>query len=251
MDGIVLRREILAAIRSEIVAAAGSPPPCLATVVVGDNPRCHILARGKRSAAAEVGMRTTTVDLPGTATQDEVEQAVARLADDPDVHGIFVQLPLPGHLDLEALLVLVPPAKDVDAMRRDSPHAATTPLAVVCLLERYDLPIAGRRVVVVGRARGMASLLTSRDGDVTQTDHAAPEVCREADILVATAGLPGSIGPDHIRPGAAVVDVTGDVDLAAVEAVAGAIAPYPSAVGPVALACLLRNTLFAAAFMHS
>jgi len=248
MDGIVLRREILAGIRDEITqaAAAGSPPPCLATVVVGDNPRCHILARGTRSAAAEVGMRTATVDLPGTATQDEVEKAVGGLGDDPGVHGIFVQLPLPGHLDLDALLALVPPVKDVDGMLPHRGHAPTSPLAVVRLLDRYDVAISGRRVVVVGDPRGMALLLGDKGGDVTQVDRASPEVCREADILVAAAGRPHTVGADHVRPGAAVVDVTGDVDLAAVEAVAGAVAPYPTAVGPVALACLLRNTLDAA-----
>jgi methylenetetrahydrofolate dehydrogenase (NADP+)/methenyltetrahydrofolate cyclohydrolase len=247
MDGVMLRREILAAVRAEIERASpSSAAACLATVVVGDNPRCHILARGKRSAAAEVGMRTVSVDLPATADADDVTQAIAALGEDPDVHGIFVQLPLPAHLDLDSLLELVPPVKDIDGMRPDGPHAPSTPLAVVRLLERYDVTISARRVVVVGRVRGIESLLSARGAQVIRTDDPAPAVCREADILVAAASRPGSIGSEHVRPGAAVVDVTGDVDLASVEAVAGAIAPYPAAVVPVTLACLLRNTLDAA-----
>ena len=249
MDGVVLRRELVAAIRAEL---DGSLNACLATVVVGDNPRCHILARGRRSAAEDAGLRAVGVDLPSAATQDEVEEALARLADDHGVHGIFVQLPLPAHLDPDRILRLVAPAKDVDGMGPDSVHAPPTAQAVVRLLDHYAVAVTGRRVVIVGRVAGMATLLARRGADVTEADEAdeadeaAPDVCREADILIAAGGRPGSIGPDHVRPGAAVVDVTGDVDLERVEAIAGAVAPYPAGVGPVALACLLRNTLDAA-----
>jgi methylenetetrahydrofolate dehydrogenase (NADP+)/methenyltetrahydrofolate cyclohydrolase len=243
MDGVVLGREIRAGVRAEI--ERGSSAPCLATVVIGDNPRCHILARGKRSAAAEVGMRTVSVDLPATADASDVEQAIAGLGRDPGVDGIFLQLPLPGHLDLGSLLDLVPADKDVDGMRTDSPHGATTALALVRPRERFDVAIAGRRAVVVGRVRGMESLLAARGAHVTQIEDPMPEVCREAEILVAAAGRSGSIRSEHVRPGAAVADVTGDVDPDAISEVAGAIAPYPAAVLPVALACLLRNTLAA------
>ncbi len=242
MDGMLLRREILAAVRAD----PGTASACLATVVVGDNPRCHIFARGKRSSAAEVGMRSTKVDLTGTATQAEVEDAISLLATDAGVHGIFVQLPLPGHLDVEGITRLVPPLKDVDGMNPDGPHPPTTALAVVRLLDRFEITITGRRVVVVGQVRGMERLLVGRGADVTVTDEATPDTCRPADILIAGAGRPGTIGAGHIRPGATVVDVTGDVDLDQALTVAGAVAPYPATVGPVAVACLLRNTLDAA-----
>ncbi|HVF14106.1 MAG TPA: bifunctional 5,10-methylenetetrahydrofolate dehydrogenase/5,10-methenyltetrahydrofolate cyclohydrolase [Acidimicrobiales bacterium] len=252
MDGVVLQAEMVAAVRAEIEASHpsvgdgdGSPSTCLATVVVGDNPRCHIFARDKRAAAAEAGMRTVTVDLTGAATQEEVEDAISRLADDPTVHGIFVQLPVSGHVDLDRIIELVPPAKDVDARRGDSPLAPTGAMAVVALLDRYEIRLAGQRVVVVGRVRGFEELLAGRGAQVILTGEAVPDVCRGADILVAAAGRPRTIGPDHVRRGAAVVDVTGDIDRGPVEDVAGAIAPYPAAVGPVAVACLLRNTLTA------
>ena len=240
MDGTVLQREITVAIRAAIT---DDPPPCLATVVVGDNPRCHIFARDKRAAAAEAGLRTVSVDLTGAATQDAVEGALARLAGDPAVDGVFLQLPVPTHIGLDRIVTLVPPAKDVDGMGDDSPHAPTSSLAVVRLLERYEIPIAGRQVVVVGHQRGIELLLADRGAEVTVTHEAASAVCRQADILVAAAGRPRTIGADHVRPGAAVVDVTGDVDPGPVQAVAGAVAPYPAAVGPVAVACLLANTL--------
>jgi methylenetetrahydrofolate dehydrogenase (NADP+)/methenyltetrahydrofolate cyclohydrolase len=245
MDGVALRAEIVAAIRAEVEAALadGCRPPCLATVVVGDNPRCHVFARDKRSAATEAGLRTVTVDLTGAATQDEVEQAIVRLAEDPSVDGIFVQLPVPGHVDLARILALVPPGKDVDALRPDSPHQRTTPLAVVTLLDRYEIPVAGRRVVIVGRVQGMEAVLTGRGATVVVIVDPAPDVCRSADILVAAAARPHTIGPDHVNPGTTVVDVTGDVDVGPVGAVVAALAPYPTAVGPVAVACLLRNTL--------
>ena len=248
LDGIALRREMTAALRVEVEAAStdGAPPPCLATVVVGDNPRCHILARGKRSAAEEVGMRSVSVDLPASATQEEVEEAITRLGNDPGVHGVFMQLPLPGHLALEPILDFLPPAKDVDAMGSGGLHRPTTPLAVIRLLDRYEFPVDGRSVVVVGRSRGMERTLGDRGAQVTVASDASPIGRIECDILIATASRPESITGRHVRPGAVVVDLTGDVNQAEVEAVADALAPYPTGVGPVVLACLLRNTLDAA-----
>jgi len=187
-----------------------------------------------------------SIDLARSATQAEVEDVLARLGADPDIDGIFLQLPLPRHLALDRAARLVPLVNDVDALRADSPHTPTTPLAVVGLLDCYDISIADRRAVVVGPSPGMARLLTVRGAHVTTTDDPSPEICREAEILVVAAGRPRSIGPDHIRTGAAVVDLTGAVDADRVGAIVGAIAPYPAAVGPVAIACLLRNTLDAA-----
>jgi methylenetetrahydrofolate dehydrogenase (NADP+)/methenyltetrahydrofolate cyclohydrolase len=249
MDGVVLRAEMIAAIRAEVDAAAGRRAPCLATIVVGDNPRCHAFARDKRSAAAEAGITTVAVDLDASATQHEVEAALGRLAADPKVDGIFLQLPLPDHLHP----VPIPPTKDVDGADAGSHHAPSTAAAVVRLLDRYDIATAGRRVVIVGRRHpAIAHLLAARDADVTvlagddDDGPPSPDDCRLADVLIVVAGRPRSITADHVQPGAAVVDVVGAVDLPSVIAVAGAVAPYPTAVGPVAVACLLRHTLDAA-----
>ncbi|MEA2828012.1 MAG: methylenetetrahydrofolate dehydrogenase / methenyltetrahydrofolate cyclohydrolase [Actinomycetota bacterium] len=241
MDGVTLRAEMIAAMRDEAPAA---PAACLATVVVGDNPRCHAFARDKRSAATEAGIATVAVDLAAATTQDELDRAIAALAaDDAGVHGIFVQLPLPDHLHLSP----IPPAQDVDGAHPGSLHAPTTPAAVLRLLDRYGIALDGRLVVVVGgRHPRLADLLAARGADVTVLAEPAPGTCRPADILVAAAGRPHTITADHVGRGATVIDITGDLDLPAVATVAGAVAPYPLGVGPVAVACLLRHTLDAA-----
>ena len=246
MDGVTLRAEMIATMRDEAAAGQGARAACLATVVVGDNPRCHAFARDKRSAAAQAGITTVAVDLATATTQDELDRAIATLAADDAVDGIFVQLPLPDHLHLGP----IPPAKDVDGAHPGSLHAPTTAAAVIRLLDRYAIDLDGRRAVVVGAHRhpAIARLLTARGVDVTVLDDAqsAAQTCRRAHILVTAAGRPRTVTADHLRPGATVIDVTGDLDLPSVATVAGAIAPYPLAVGPVAVACLLRHTLDAA-----
>jgi len=245
MDGVALGRAMIEAMRAE----AGDRAACLATVVVGDNPRCHAFARDKRAAAANAGIATVAVDLAAAATQDEVQDAVGRLGADPAVHGIFLQLPLPRHLDLAGVVDLVPPRKDVDGMRPVAVHSPTTPLAVVRLLEHHGIPIRGRRAVVVSAPGAQAVLdllLTVHGADVAVTDQPAADVCRTADILVVADGRPGAITADHVRPGATVIDLVGALDVASVRERAGAVGPYPTSVGPVAVACLLRNTLDAA-----
>ena len=272
MDGNRLRDEIVAGIRSEI-DAAGNPVVCLATVLVGTDKPSQIYVRNKHRKAEEAGMVSRHVELPGDATQAEVEEAVRELADDPEVHGILVQLPLPDGLDAERVLDLVPPDKDVDGLTERSMgrlvrgrpgHVPCTPLGVMRLLDRYDVATSGRRAVVIGRSTlvGLPQLLLlGRKGcDATPTlahsrtaDLAA--VCREADILVAAAGMAGLVGADFVKPGAAVLDVgisrteagiVGDVDFDAVESIAGAITPMPGGTGPMTIGCLMQNTLSAA-----
>ena len=224
MDGTALRDEIVAGLRAEI-EAAGSPPVCLATVLVGDDGPSERYVRSKQRFAAAAGMQSRHVALPATATQGEVEAAVTELAADPAVHGILVQLPLPDGLDADAVIGLIPVDKDVDGLtdrslgrlvRGEPGLVPCTPLGVMRLLERYDVPIAGRRAVVVGRSTLVGlpvALLLARKGiDATVTmahsrtsDLAA--VCREADILVAAAGQARMITADHVKPGAAVIDV--------------------------------------------
>jgi methylenetetrahydrofolate dehydrogenase (NADP+)/methenyltetrahydrofolate cyclohydrolase len=272
LDGNRLRDETVSRLRSEI-EAAGSPEVCLATVLVGADKPSQIYVRMKHRKAEEAGLVSRGVELPESATQAEVEEQVAALVADPTVHGILVQLPLPAHLDPEPVLALLPPEKDVDGLTerslgrlvRDLPgHVPCTPLGVMRLIERYGIETSGRRAVVVGRSTlvGLPQvlLLGRRGCDATVTlAHSRTsdliEVCREADIIVAAAGQAHMIGPDHVRPGAAVLDVgvsrtadgiVGDVDFDRVQAVAGAITPMPGGTGPMTIGCLLENTLTAA-----
>lgn len=272
MDGNRLRDEIVARLRAEI-EAAGSPPVCLATVLVGDDPPSRIYVRNKHRKAAEAGMISRAEELPADASQDRVADLVGRLAEDPTVHGILVQLPLPDGLDPEPVLSLLPPDKDVDGLTERSlgrlvrglpGHVPCTPLGVLRLAERYGVETQGRRAVVIGRSTlvGLPQvlLLARRGIDATVTlAHSRTtdlvEVCRQADIVVAAAGVPRMVTADHVKPGAAVFDVgvtrtdegiVGDVDFEAVQAVAGAITPMPGGTGPMTIASLLENTLFAA-----
>ena len=224
MDGNAHRDEIVAGIRAEI-DALGNPGVCLATVLVGSDKPSQIYVRNKHRKAEEAGMVSRHVELPGDATQDDVEDAVRALAMDPEVHGILVQLPLPARLDAEAVLDLVPPEKDVDGLTERSMgrlvrgrvgHVPCTPLGVMRLLQRYGVSTAGKQAVVIGRSTlvGLPQvLLLARKGcDATvtlahsrTTDLAA--VCRDADIIVAAAGMARLVTADFVKPGAAVLDV--------------------------------------------
>ncbi len=272
MDGNRLRDETVARLRVEI-EAMGNPRVCLTTVLVGGDRPSQIYVRMKQRKAEEAGMHPGHVGLPEDATQADVEAAVQALVDDPGVHGILVQLPLPDHLDPEPVLALIPPEKDVDGLTERSMgrlvrglpgHVPCTPLGVMRLLDRYGVAISGKRAVVVGRSTlvGLPQvLLLARkgvDATVTLAHSRTPqmiEVCREADIIVAAAGQARMITAEHVKPGAAVIDVgvsrsesgiVGDVDFDAVQAVAGAITPMPGGTGPMTIGCLLENTLEAA-----
>jgi methylenetetrahydrofolate dehydrogenase (NADP+)/methenyltetrahydrofolate cyclohydrolase len=246
---------------------------CLATVLVGDDKPSQIYVRNKQKKAAEAGMVSKGVNLPGTASQAEIEDAVAALVADPDVHGILCQLPLPTGLDPEPVLALIPPEKDVDGLtersmgrlvRGQPGHVGCTPLGVMRLLERYGIGTAGTRAVVIGRSTlvGLPMVLLlgrkGTDATVTLAHSRTPDlvaVCREADIIVAAAGSARMVTAAHVKPGATVIDVgvsrteagiVGDVDFDSVQAVAGAITPMPGGTGPMTIACLLENTLSAA-----
>jgi methylenetetrahydrofolate dehydrogenase (NADP+)/methenyltetrahydrofolate cyclohydrolase len=274
MDGNNLRDETVARLRKEI-EAAGSPAVCLATVLVGGDKPSHIYVASKHKKAQEAGMISVGVHLEEDATQEQVEAEVRRLAADPSVHGILVQLPLPKHLDAEPVLALLPPEKDVDGLTERSMgrllrglpgHAPCTPLGVMRLLERYEIPTKGKKVVVIGRSTltGLPQLVLflRKGGDATTTcthSHTSPEdlkaYCREADIIVSCVGIARLITAEHVKPGATVIDVgvsrieakiVGDVDFDSVQAVAGAITPMPGGTGPMTIGCLLENTLSAA-----
>ncbi|RFU42404.1 bifunctional methylenetetrahydrofolate dehydrogenase/methenyltetrahydrofolate cyclohydrolase [Actinomadura logoneensis] len=241
----------------------------LGTVLVGDDPGSHAYVNMKHRDCAEVGIESIRRDLPATATQDEVEQAVRELNEDPACTGYIVQLPLPKGLDEFRVLELIDPAKDADGLAPISLGRLTlmqpgslpcTPKGIVELLRRFDVPIAGAEVVVVGRGitvgRSLGLLLTRRTENATVTlchtgtrDLAAHT--RNADIIVAAAGVPGLITADMVKPGAAVLDVgvsrvdgklAGDV-ADDVRETAGWVAPNPGGVGPMTRAMLLANVV--------
>jgi methylenetetrahydrofolate dehydrogenase (NADP+) / methenyltetrahydrofolate cyclohydrolase len=272
LDGRVTSTEVRARVR-DAIAAAGGPPVCLATVLVGDDAPSRRYVASKQKLAAEVGMASKHVDLPATASQAEVEEVVAGLAADPGVHGILVQLPLPAGLDEHAVIDLIPPEKDVDGLTtaslgrlvRGQPGLVPcTPRGCMELLARYGVPTRGARAVVLGRSTlvgmPMALLLATKGTDATVTiAHSRTldlqGLCREADILVSAVGVAGIITAAHVKPGAAVLDVgisrtaagvVGDVAFDEVLEVAGWLTPMPGGTGLMTTACLLENTLDAA-----
>jgi methylenetetrahydrofolate dehydrogenase (NADP+)/methenyltetrahydrofolate cyclohydrolase len=272
MDGRALRDETVAAVRDQL-EAAGSAPDCLVTVLVGDDRPSRAYVRCRHVQAEKAGLRSRNVDVPSDATQDDVEGAVAELAADPSVHGILVQLPLPGTLDADAVIDLIAPDNDVDGLTerslgrlvRGKPGIVPcTPPGVLRLIARYAEPTSGRRAVVVERSLLVRlptwSLLARKGVDATVTiAHSGTadlaELCCEADILIAVAGQPGIIAAGHVRPEAGVFDVgitrtadglVGDVDQDAVQHVAGWLTPTPVGTGPMTVACLVSSTVEAA-----
>ena len=277
MDGNRLRDEIVVKL-AQTIAAAGSPPVCLATVLVGDDAPSQRYVRNKHVQAGKAGMQSRNESLPADAGQAQVEDVVGRLANDPSVHGILVQSPLPHGYDEEQVLSLIPADKDVDGLTSQSMGrlvrglpglVGCTPLGVIRLLERYGVATSGTRAVVLGRSTLVGlplSLLLARKGiDATVTiAHSRTadliDVCRNADSVVGAVGQAHLITAAHIKPGAAVIDVgisrteagiVGDVDFDSVQAVAGAITPMPGGTGPMTIACLLENTLSAARLQGS
>jgi methylenetetrahydrofolate dehydrogenase (NADP+)/methenyltetrahydrofolate cyclohydrolase len=255
---------------SALVAETGAPPG-LATVLVGEDPASAIYVANKQKASAEVGIEGRDHRLAADVSQDEVAELLASLNDDPAVSGILLQLPVPDHLDGDALTALIDAGKDVDGLTPISAGALAqgrpglrpcTPSGVIELLDAYDVALEGAEAVVVGRSllvgRPLVFLLLERNATVTvchsrTRDLAA--VCARADVLVAAVGSPRLIGADAVRPGAAVIDVginrledglVGDVDFEAASQRAGLITPVPGGVGHMTIACLLRNTLWAA-----
>jgi len=262
-------------VKAEVAAAVAGLDyqPGLATVLVGDDPASHTYVRGKRSDAEEVGIASFHHEFPATVAQGELDDLIGSLNQDRDVDGVLVQLPLPEGLDSERVLASIDPAKDVDGLH---PHnlgllvldrpglRPCTPSGILRILEDYDIPISGKRAVIIGRSllvgRPLALMLTSKGVDATVTiAHSRTRdlagISREADILVAAAGVPGLVDADFVAPGAIVVDVginrteqglVGDVAFGSVNEIAGALTPVPGGVGPMTRAMLLSNTLLAA-----
>src|SRR5256714_5348435 len=270
-----LVRERVAREAAAFIAETGHTPG-LVTILVGEDPASQVYIRSKGERTREVGMASFHEQLPASASQDEVEDAVARWNADDRVDGILVQLPLPGDLNAKPVLELIDPAKDVDGFHPVSVGRLVanqpglrpcTPVGVMELLRTYDIPVTGAEAVVVGRSdivgKPVALLLLHQSATVTiahSRTRDLADVTRRADILVAAVGRPEMITGGMIKPGATVIDVgvnrteegvVGDVDYASASQVAGAITPVPGGVGPMTIAMLLSNTLEAARLRRS
>ena len=273
LDGKATAAEVKADLKERVTAlAARGITPGLGTILVGDDPGSRAYVAGKHRDCAQVGVASIRRDLPASATQAEVEEAVAELNGDPACTGYIVQLPLPSGLDEKRVLNLMDPAKDADGLHPvnlgklvlgEEAPLPCTPRGIVALLRRYGVEIAGAEVTVIGRGitvgRALGLLLTRRSENATVTlchtgtkDLAAHT--RAADIVVVAAGRAGLLTADMVKPGAAVLDVgitrteaglAGDV-APEVASVAGWIAPMPGGVGPMTRAMLITNVVEAA-----
>lgn len=276
MATIIDGNAVAAAVRERAAARARAllergVTPCLAVVLVGDDPASASYVRMKERDCAAVGIESRDHRLPAETTQAELDSLIDALNADPSVHGILVQLPLPGHLDAEPVIERISPAKDADGFHPESlgllvrglpGFRACTPAGVMEMLRAYDIDPSGMRAVVVGRStivgKPMALLLLEANATVTvchSRTRDLPAVCREADLLVAAIGRPKMIDASYVKPGAVVIDVginrteegiVGDVDFASVEPIASAITPVPGGVGPMTRAMLMVNTVAAA-----
>lgn len=248
--------------------------PCLAVVIVGDDPASRVYVNNKKKACAQVGFESREFALPKSTTQDELMKLVNELNEDKTVHGILVQLPLPRHLNEKEVIEAISPLKDVDAfnavnvgkiMIGDYDFLPCTPAGVMEMLSYYDIDPSGKNCVVIGRSnivgKPMAMLLLHKNGTVTichSKTKNLKEICLSADILVVAIGKAKFLTGDMVKPGAVVIDVgmnrdefgklCGDVDFESVKEVCSAITPVPGGVGPMTISMLMKNTLKAAAF---
>ena len=273
---IIDGKAIAAVIQDEVRAEAASlrergVAPCLAVVLVGEDPASQIYVRGKLRVAAEVGIESRDHVLPESTSQGDLLALIDRLNGDPQVHGILVQLPLPPQIDASAAILAVDPAKDVDglhplnvgALVSGNPgFAPCTPCGVLELLHRSETDLDGAEAVVVGRSNLVGkptALLLLREHATVTLCHShtrdLPGVCRRADVLIVAAGRAKMVTADYVKPGATVIDVgtsrvdgklSGDVDFEAVKEVARALTPVPGGVGPMTIIMLMRNTIQAA-----
>jgi methylenetetrahydrofolate dehydrogenase (NADP+) / methenyltetrahydrofolate cyclohydrolase len=272
IDGKAVAAHVRERVRTEVESlATDGVKPGLATIIVGDDPASHVYVRNKRKACEEAGIASFDHDLPASTHESEVADLITALGADDAVSGILLQLPVPGHIDSDAMIELIDPLKDVDGLTTVNAGrlvqgreglVSCTPAGVIELLDSDGVELRGAEAVVIGRSqlvgRPLASLLLARDATVTmchsRTRHLA-DICLRADVLVAAVGRPGLVTADMVREGAVVIDVgtnrtdaglVGDVDFHAVAQKAAAITPVPGGVGPMTIAMLLVNTVKAA-----
>jgi methylenetetrahydrofolate dehydrogenase (NADP+)/methenyltetrahydrofolate cyclohydrolase len=271
MDGSRVAKQILqaAAERVETIKAATGAVPCLATVLVGEDPASVTYTRMKRKRCESIGMRSLKVELPTQTTTAELIARIRELGADPEVHGILLQHPAPDHVDERAAFEAIPVVKDVDGVTYGSfasmwfgegGYGSCTPAGILRLLDAYDVQLEGLEAVVVGRSailgKPMAGMLLHRNATVTlchSRTRNLPEVVRRADVVVAAVGKPRLIQGDWIKAGAVVMDAgynpgnVGDVDFEAALERARLITPVPGGVGPMTIATLIDQTVDGAA----
>ena len=274
IDGKSIAADVRASVKQDVDALKSrGVNPALAVILVGDDPASAVYVGGKIKACEEVGIISYEHKMPSDSSQQEIRHVIKNLNANPAVHGILLQLPLPAHLDADELIQLIAPEKDVDGLTfvnqgkliagDDSGMVPCTPQGSLQLIKTVKQDLTGLNAVVIGRSllfgKPMAQLLIAENCTVT-TAHSKtrdlPEVCRNADILVAAVGRPRMVKAEWIKQGAIVIDVginrldtgklCGDVDYDEASKVAEAITPVPGGVGPMTIACLLQNTLKAA-----
>lgn len=282
IDGRAIAAEVRQEVKEAVEnwTASGNRAPVLKVVLIGDDPASASYVRGKAKACMEAGIGSETLTFGPEMPEGDLLSLIDELNRDAGVDGILVQLPLPGHIDEQKVLRAISPAKDVDCFHPENVGnlvtgepglKPATPAGIMEMLKRSGIETRGRSAVVIGRSnivgKPMANLLVQRgvDATVTVCHSRTPDladVCRRADILVAAIGRAGFVTADMVKPGAAVIDVginrvddasrprgyrlVGDVDFEAVREVAGWITPVPGGVGPMTIAMLLKNTLYAA-----
>ncbi|WP_131111835.1 bifunctional methylenetetrahydrofolate dehydrogenase/methenyltetrahydrofolate cyclohydrolase FolD [Sulfuricystis thermophila] len=274
IDGNALAQAVRAELAEKAAAlkATQGITPCLAVILVGEDPASQVYVRNKVAACEKAGFRSIRETYPANVEPAVVLGKIAELNADPTVHGILVQLPLPKHFDTDAVLEAILPEKDVDGFHAENVGALMqgtprfipcTPYGVMKMLESANVPLKGAEAVIVGRSnivgKPMAMLLLQRDSTVTICHSRTQDLTfhtKRADILVAAVGRAKMISGEMIKPGATVIDVginrlpdgklCGDVDFASAKEVAGAITPVPGGVGPMTITMLLANTLAAA-----
>jgi methylenetetrahydrofolate dehydrogenase (NADP+)/methenyltetrahydrofolate cyclohydrolase len=272
VDGLALAQQLRKEMSEEVgkLVASGQRAPCLAVVLVGDDPASASYIKGKRRACKRVGMESVEHDLPAESTQEAVISLIQRLNQDEEVDGILVQLPLPDAVSANAVAAAIDPTKDVDGVCPTSGGQLLagerglfpcTPLGILAILDHYGIPLEGANAVVIGRSmivgKPISLMLQQRHATVTMCHSRTrdlPGICRRADVLVAATGSPRMVKADWIQPGAAVIDVgvssvegelVGDVDLENAIGVASLITPHRRGVGPMTITMLLHNTLIA------
>ena len=270
IDGKAIAADLKESIADTV--AAMDVKPGLAVILVGDDPASHVYVRNKIKACEKVGINSVERRLPQDTTNEEVEKTIQALNADPSVHGILLQLPLPEQLDSDYLVQLIAAEKDVDGLNLRNVGALVagldglvpcTPEGSLILIKSVIPELSGMNAVVIGRSllfgKPMAQLLLKENCTVTMAHSRTknlPEICKQADILIAAVGREKMVKADWIKPGACVIDVginrmengklCGDVDFDQAADIAGAITPVPGGVGPMTIACLMANTIKAA-----
>ena len=270
VDGLALAKEIRQDLAKRVAQhrEAGRRAPCLAVVLVGDDPASASYVKGKQRACGRIGMDSVERCLPASTGEQEVLAVVDRLDRDEGVDGILVQLPLPQGIDANRVAEAIDPVKDIDGLHPlnagrlllgEPGHRACTPLGIMRILERYEIPLVGAHAVVVGRStivgKPISLLLQQAHATVTMCHSRTRDlagVCRQADVLVAAVGVPRLVKGSWVKPGAAVIDVgvsevegelVGDVDTEGVLGIARIVTPHRRGVGPMTITMLLHNTL--------